>query len=37
MTEFQKAWREFADEVAKVLRIPVIMDWLSARLERWLR
>ena len=37
MTEFDKAWREFIDEVAKALRIPAMLDWLSARLERSMR
>lgn len=31
------AWREFTDEVAKALRIPAMLDWLSAKLERWLK
>lgn len=37
MTDLDKAWREFADEVAKALRIPAMLDWLTARLERWLK
>ena len=30
MTEFDKAWREFIDEVTKALRIPAMLDWLAA-------
>lgn len=37
MTEFDKAWREFVDEVAKVLRIPAMLDWLTAKLDRWMK
>jgi hypothetical protein len=34
MTEFDKARREFTDEVAKALRIPRILDWMTAFIER---
>ena len=35
MTGLDKAWREFIDAVADALRIPAMLDWLSAKLERW--
>lgn len=37
MTDLDKAWREFTDAVVEALHIPAMLDWLSARLERWLR
>lgn len=35
MTEFDKAWREFIEEVAKALRIPAMLDWLAAFIDRY--
>ncbi|MGV1682928.1 hypothetical protein [Sphingopyxis sp. NJF-3] len=34
MTEFDKAWREFIDAVADALRIPPMLDWLTAFIDR---
>ncbi len=37
MTEFDKARRDFIDAVAEALRIPAMLGWLAAKLDRWLK
>lgn len=34
MTDLDKAWREFIDELAKALRIPAMLDWLATFIDR---
>lgn len=34
MTNIDNAWREFIDELAKALRIPEMLDWLAAFIDR---
>lgn len=36
MTDLDKSWREFIDALAEALHIPRILDWLAAKLDRWL-
>ncbi|MGV7119574.1 hypothetical protein [Sphingopyxis sp. 550A] len=34
MTDLDKAWREFTDAVAEALRIPAMLDWLAAQIDK---